>query len=85
MSGGMRLRNRLRYGSVTWRSVTQGWPIQSTLGNQVSSTRTNSSSRYSLMNDATADVIKGSVDVAELTAANMGTTVLPSLRRVVSK
>ena len=64
--GGMRLRNRFRYGSVTWRSVTHGWPIQSTLGNQVRRTRTKRRSRYSLMKLATADVIRGSVAPAVL-------------------
>jgi hypothetical protein len=36
-------------GGLTWRRVIHGWPIQLTLGNHVSSTRVNKSSKYSLM------------------------------------
>ena len=73
--GGTSPENSLRYGSVTCRSANHGCSSHFVnVGNQLNSTRTNSRSRYNLMNEATALVMIRNVGVLPETAAN-GTTI----------
>lgn len=58
----------------TWRSASQGWSSQLKAGNQDSSTRMNSSSRYSLMKLDTARVMSSSVCTELLLMAAKGAT-----------
>jgi hypothetical protein len=61
MIGGIKFRNRFKYGSVICLKMLHGWRIQSTFGNHVRRTRTNRRSRYSLMNDPTAEVMSATI------------------------